>query len=393
MNLYGEGARHVLPGAGVRGGTSWFAAGGRVGRRPGRWQIDVVPGRSGPAEQDAAGGCIVDTISFGLVFLELVFGQLDRLPGPGEEVFSDDFAISCGGAVTSATAAADGGVLAGVCTMLGDDLGTHVVTEHCAAAGVSLAPSVQLEGPAAGITVVLNFDGDRGFVTHLPPFAMSERAEMERWRTVLRKERPAWCYLHAGRWVPEFLRDARALGCKIMLDTALGDARDPRQRDAVIECAGLADVFVPNAAELLQLTGAADLADAMTAAATWGARIVVTRGAAGALVSGHDGSVTEVPDGVSDVAVRDLTGAGDSFAGAMMAALIGGASITEATVAANAAGSRAVSRLGAVGTVSAEGLGAGWPLSPMAVREVVRSLQARRGRPPDPPAQLATVEQ
>ncbi len=48
-------------------------------------------------------------ISFGTVFLELVFGQLERLPGPGEEVFTDEFAISCGGAVTSATAAAAGG--------------------------------------------------------------------------------------------------------------------------------------------------------------------------------------------------------------------------------------------------------------------------------------------
>jgi hypothetical protein len=41
-------------------------------------------------------------ISFGTVFLELVFGRLPRLPGPGEEVFTDEFAISCGGAVTSA---------------------------------------------------------------------------------------------------------------------------------------------------------------------------------------------------------------------------------------------------------------------------------------------------
>jgi sugar/nucleoside kinase (ribokinase family) len=318
----------------------------------------------------------VDTISFGTVFLELVFGQLDRLPGPGEEIFTDDFAISCGGAVTSATAAADGGVKAGLCTMLGDDFGTQVVTEHCAAVGVDMAPCVQLEGAAAGITVVLNFDGDRGFVTHLPPCPISDQAEVERWRTVLRRERPAWCYLHAGRWVPDFLREARALGCKIMLDTALGDARDPRGRDAVIECAGLADVFVPNAAELLELTGSPDLAGAVSAAATWGARLVVTRGVAGALVTGEDGSVTEVSDGVRDVRVRDLTGAGDSFAGAMMAALIGGAALTEATVAANAAGSLAVSRLGAVGTVSADGAGAGWPLSPMAVREVVRSLQA-----------------
>ena len=318
----------------------------------------------------------MDSISFGLVFLELVFGQLDRLPGPGEEVFSDEFAISCGGAVTSATAAADGGVKAGLCTRLGEDFGTQVVTEHCEAVGVSLAPSVQLEGAAAGITVVLNFEGDRGFVTHLPPCAIRAQAEVERWRTVLRRERPAWCYLHAGRWVPDFLREARELRCKVMLDTALGDARDPRERDTVIECAGLADVFVPNAAELLELTGSADLPGAVSAASSWGARLVVTRGAAGALVTGEDGSVTEVSEGVRDVRVRDLTGAGDSFAGAMMAALIEGASLTEAAVAANAAGSLAVSRLGAVGTVRADGAGAGWPLSPLAVREVVRSLQA-----------------
>ena len=318
----------------------------------------------------------MDTISFGLVFLELVFGQLDRLPGPGEEVFTDEFAISCGGAVTSATAAADGGVRAGLCTMLGDDFGTQVVTEHCSATGVDPAPSVQLDGPAAGITVVLNFDGDRGFVTHLPPsLVLSDRGEPKRWRTVLRQERPAWCYLHAGSDVPDFLRDARGLGCKIMLDTALGDARDPRERDAVIECVGLADVFVPNAAELMALVGAADLADAIRTAAGWGAQLVVKRGAAGALVVGRDGSVAEVSDGLKQVPVRDLTGAGDSFAGAMMAALIGGASIVEAAVAGNAAGSEAVSRLGAVGAVSADGVGAGWPLSPMAFREMVRGLQ------------------
>ncbi len=227
---------------------------------------------------------------------------------------------------------------------------------------------------------MLNFDGDRGFVTHLPPFAMSDRAEVERWRTVLRRERPAWCYLHAGRWVPGFLRDARELGCKIMLDTALGDAREPRERDAVIECVGMADVFVPNAAELLALTGEADLARAVRAAATWGAHLVVTRGAAGAWWLSAMARSPRCPTASSEVPVRDLTGAGDSFAGAMMAALIGGASIIEATVAANAAGSEAVSRLGAVGTVSADGAGAGWPMSPMAVREVVRSLQVSADR-------------
>ncbi|HEX9030828.1 MAG TPA: carbohydrate kinase family protein [Streptosporangiaceae bacterium] len=317
-------------------------------------------------------------ISFGQVFLELVFGQLGRLPEPGEEVFSDEFAISCGGAVTSATAAASAGVRAGLCTLLGDDMGSQVVTEHCATAGVDVSPSARVAGPSAGITVVLNFDGDRGFVTHLPSAAGHEPAEVERWRSVLRRERPAWCYLHAGRRVPGFLREARELGCKIVLDTSFGDASE---REAVIECVRLADIFVPNSDELCRLTGAAGIEQAVGLAAAWGTQLVVTRGAAGAIVAGGaDGAVTEVREGVGQVTVRDLTGAGDSFAGAMIAALIGGASVPQAAVVANAAGSQAVGRFGGVGEVAAAGTGAGWPLRPMVVSDVATALAAAEQR-------------
>ncbi|MGI9008033.1 MAG: carbohydrate kinase family protein [Streptosporangiaceae bacterium] len=311
-------------------------------------------------------------ISFGTVFLELVFGQLDRLPGPGEEVFTDEFAISCGGAVTSASAAAAAGLRAGLCTRLGDDLGSQIVTEHCAATGVELAPSARVPGPAAGITVVLNFDGDRGFVTHLPGPDRPER-EVSRWQHVLGEHRPAWCYLHAGQPVPPFLRQAREQGSKIMLDMSLGDERDS---ESVIECVRLADVFVPNADELLALTGAATLDEAVRAAAAWGTPMVVTQGAAGALVWQPGGGATVVSDGISAVTARDLTGAGDNFAGAMIGALAGGASLVRAAEAGNAAGSRSVGRLGAVGEIGPAGAGAGWPWRPMLVSGVAAVLAA-----------------
>ncbi len=302
----------------------------------------------------------MDMISFGLVYLELVFGQLDALPGPGEEVFTDEFAISCGGALTSATAAAAGGAKAAVCTRLGDDLGSQVAIEACAAAGVDLTTSAQIAGPTAGITVVLNFAGDRGFVTHVPPRLGHEPPELDRWLDVLRAERPAWCYLHAGREMPRFLREARELGCKIMLDISLGDER---QGDVIIECIELADIFVPNSDELYRLTGAGTFEDAVRAASKWGTQLVVTRGAAGAVVSHGDGSFTEVTKGVAPVKVRDLTGAGDNFAGALVAGLVAGASLTDAVIEANTAGSRAVGQLGAIGQV---GVGSGgWPLRPM----------------------------
>ncbi len=307
----------------------------------------------------------MDMISFGTVFLELVFGQLDRLPEPGEEVFTDEFAISCGGAVTSASAAAAAGARAGVCTRLGDDVGSQLVTEHCAAVGIDLTTSFQVTRPAAGITVVLNFAGDRGFVSHVPP-APGEASELDRWLGVLRAERPAWCYLHAGHGVPAFLREARKLGCKVVLDISLGDEREG---EIITECIKLADIFVPNADELLRLTGAASIEDAVAAGSAWGTQLVVTRGAAGALVSHGDGTFTSVTQGVSEVKVRDLTGAGDNFAGALIAALLAGVPVTDAVVVANAAGFKAVGQLGAIGQIGA-GTGAGWPLRPLGVNQL-----------------------
>jgi sugar/nucleoside kinase (ribokinase family) len=294
----------------------------------------------------------LDMISFGTVFLELVFGHVPKLPQPGEEVFTDEFAVSCGGAVNSASSAARAGAQAGLCTVLGDDLGSRVVMEHCARIGVDVSPSARVRHRSAGITVVLNFDGDRAFVTNVPAQARRGPEELERWRRVLARTRPRWCYLHAGAGVPDLLRDARELGIKIALDISLGDER---HRDVVIECVRLADVFLPNEAELQRLTGTDAIGPALSAAAAWGTRLVVTRGAAGALIAGPEGTA-EVTDGVRPVRVRDLTGAGDAFAGALIAALLRGAPLTDAVVAANAAGSQAVGRLGAVGEVEVAGI-------------------------------------
>jgi sugar/nucleoside kinase (ribokinase family) len=293
----------------------------------------------------------LDMISFGSVFLELVFGHVPKLPGPGEEIFTDDFAVSCGGAVTSASAAAAAGASAGLCTVLGDDLGSGVVQEFCTRQGVDLGPALRVRRRSAGITVVLNFDGDRAFVTHKPPWPAGAASETERWCRVLRRDQPAWCYVHGRAGVPDFLRAARAQGARTVLDTSLEAGRS---RDVVIECVRLADLFVPNEAELCRLTRTDCLPAAVAAARDWGTPMVVTRGAAGALMVTADG-VTEVRDGVREVEVRDLTGAGDTFAGAMIGALVQGAPLLAAVAAANAAGADAVSRLGACGEVEVAG--------------------------------------
>jgi sugar/nucleoside kinase (ribokinase family) len=320
----------------------------------------------------------MDVIAFGTMFLEIVFGDVPSLPAPGEEIFADEFAISCGGAVTAASAASRMGVSAGLSTLLGEDLGSRVVEEYCHRAGVDLSPSQRLSGPAAGITVVVNYAGDRAFISYLPPRVQTEIREHERWLEILRQERPAWCYLHAHRGMAGLMREARELGIRVAVDVGLNEiAADPA---AVLACARLADVFLPNAEELLRLTGAPSLAAAIDTAVSWGPPVVVKRGADGAIVAGGPGRArqAEVTEGVRQVRVRDRTGAGDAFAGALIGALCRGASITEAVAAGNAAGSDTVSRLGAVGEVNVEGLSLAASALAAVARTVVAGERAAR---------------
>jgi sugar/nucleoside kinase (ribokinase family) len=291
----------------------------------------------------------MEVISFGSVFLEIVFGHLERLPLPGEEIYVDPFAFSCGGAVTIAVAARRAGVTAGLATVLGDDLGSRVVTQHSLCEGVELSPSRRVNGPAVGITVVLNFNRDRAFVSHMPPKPTGLAPEVERWLEVLQQMRPAWCYMHAGPGVEGFLHQARDLGVRVALDLNFGVIDD--HPETVVRCARLADVFLPNEEELRRLTRSQNLGEAIAAAASWCPWVVVKRGPAGA-IGVEGGRSTEVTEGLEDVVVRDRTGAGDAFAGAMIGTLVRGAGLLEAVAAGNAAGSKAVARLGAAGEVT-----------------------------------------
>ena len=297
----------------------------------------------------------MDVIAFGSTFLELVFGHIDRLPEPGEEIFTSEFAISCGGgAVTVASAARRAGVRAGIATVLGTDLGSRVVWEYCRRHGIDMSPSIRVAGPAAGVTVVLNFKGERSFISHLPDRAKAQETQVGRWLSVLQRERPAWIYLHPGPGVAPLLREARALGVSVALDVAFGVIDEARED--VIECVRLADVCLPNEQELCRLTGATSLSGAFGIASGWGTPVIAKCGPRGAVVL-DAGQATPVTAGLSDVVVRDRTGAGDAFAGALIAALVQGSTLVEAAAAGNAAGSRAVALLGAVGQVDIEGLG------------------------------------
>jgi sugar/nucleoside kinase (ribokinase family) len=290
----------------------------------------------------------VDVLAFGSVFLEFVFGPVPALPGPGEEVYAQQFAISCGGgAVSVATAAREVGATAGLATVLGDDFGSGVIEAHCARAGVDTSACRRVAGSMSGVTVVLNYAGDRSFLSHLPPRARTEN-DPAWWPEAVAARRPAWVYLYASPGAMPVIHAAREIGCKVAVDTEPGTIG--QSPGAVLECAAAADIFLPNHRELALLTGSEDLKDQLKALNAPDTTVIVTEGAKGAVVV-SGGRPERIAAGLRDLEVVDRTGAGDAFAGALLGSLARGLDLAVAVAAANAAGSAAVARLGAVGPV------------------------------------------
>jgi len=289
----------------------------------------------------------MDLIAFGPVFVELVFGAVPAMPGPGEEVYSDAFAVSCGGAVSVVSAAKGVGAVAGLATELGGDFADRIVERHCTTVGVDISPSRRTASSATGVTVVLNAGRDSAFLSHMPPRGRSVDTPAW-WSEVVDRYRPRWVYLHARAGARSFIETARRLGCHVAVDTDLRTVT--RAPGTVSDCAAAADLFVPNRTELSLLTGTEDVLQAVEGLGIPATTVIVKAGPAGAFLV-QKGTLDHVEAGLVDVQVEDTTGAGDAFAGALLGRLAGGADMLVALEAANRAGSAAVSRLGALGPV------------------------------------------
>ncbi|MBZ4689194.1 MAG: hypothetical protein JG765_445 [Cereibacter sp.] len=129
---------------------------------------------------------------------------------------------------------------------------------------------------------------------------------------------------------------------------------DPNLRPEILDTPGLrpaldrvlaqTDLFLPSGDEIFLFTAACDEAGAVTELLARGVRdIVIKRGAQGASHFDAKGRTDAAPIAVEEI---DPTGAGDSFGGAFVSFWLAGAPPATALAYANAAGARAVTKLG-----------------------------------------------
>jgi 2-dehydro-3-deoxygluconokinase len=144
------------------------------------------------------------------------------------------------------------------------------------------------------------------------------------------------------------MQHARSVGTRVALDSNLRLSLCPlvRAQACIRQAVGLCDLFLPSLEDMTALTGLTQASDIIAWSHAQGAaQVVLKLGAEGALAS--DGqSQRHVPGHA--VTALDATGAGDCFAGNLLARLSAGDDLWSATTYANAAAALSVQGFGAV---------------------------------------------
>jgi ribokinase len=278
----------------------------------------------------------------GSVNLDTVL-HCDHLPGPGETVFAGTMSAGFGGkGANQAVAAARLGAHVALVAAVGTDDAGAAALADLAAEGVDTSGVAVLAGePTGHATVLVDPTGENAIV--VTPGANAALTAATVTEHLDRLEPGPHDVLLVSGEVPVDCAEA-AIRTGITAVYNLAPFRGLHDW-----LADLRPIVVLNETEAAQAAGTSRPADAAAGLAARFGAVIVTRGAAGALLVDGDGAHEVPADPVEPV---DTTGAGDAFCGALASGLAAGRPLRAALAVAVRAGTIAVTGHGARGRLA-----------------------------------------
>jgi sugar/nucleoside kinase (ribokinase family) len=289
-------------------------------------------GRAGSTEPTSASPSSAGTFRsvhvVGNIQLDVLANPVTALPEPGGDAVIDRIDIRPAGAAGNVSLALHAlGCPHRLFGMLGDDFAGQLVHTHLTRLG--LADDVRIvPGAATGVSIALEAPGrERAFWT---AHGVLERQTTDALGAdCLRADLlliTGYFTVPAFREAPlRMLGQARQAGAFILFDTGWDiDSWTGTAREEILSLLPLVDVFLPNEAEALALTGRSDpSAAALDLHAACPGWIAVKLGHAGLVAVSPDGDLWQIPAPAVPTVV-DTTGAGDSLSAGLVSHLAQG---------------------------------------------------------------------
>jgi len=258
-----------------------------------------------------------DLLVVGRPSVDVMFAGLTQWPELGNDIDAAGLGVCAGTSFNTPAAANRIGLRVAYVAEIGTDVWSRMIHAEFDAEGLPTDFLVVEDRPLPAVSVALNLDGDRGFVSHWGGDGVDEALRARALEVIDRIDAR---HLHAQLDDDPALEEAAVeRGMTVSLDSFDGASwASPRRLDELLRHAA---VLLANEAEARAMSGEEDIGRALAALGEHCACVVIRRGAAGAMgVAG--GEVRSVP--ADEVDVIDTTGAGDCFNAGFLAGWLDG---------------------------------------------------------------------
>ncbi len=282
-----------------------------------------------------------DLLVVGRPSVDVIFSGLPQWPKLGMDVDAAGLAVCAGTSFNTPAATHRLGLRVGYVALTGNDVWGRIVQEEFEREGLPTDFLLVVDRASPFVSVALNRDHDRGFVTY-EGAGPTDEEELARYaRDVVSSVDARHLHAYAGEEPSELSAIARERGMTVSLDAWGGPFWEaPAPLDRVL---ANADVVLANEAEALAMTGARNVRAAVERLAETCGCVVVKRGPRGAMAAERG----EVCEALAEPAqVLDTTGAGDCFNAGFMYGWLAGRPLAENLALGNMCGARAVEAFG-----------------------------------------------
>ena len=269
-----------------------------------------------------------------------MFSGLHGWPALGNDIESDGLGVCAGTSFNTPAAANRIGLRVAYVATVGTDVWSRMIRDEFDVEGIPTDFLEIEDRPLPGVSVALNLDGDRGFVTYWGSddgydARLASRAELIATTVEAR-------HLHAYvDETPDLVAIARRRGMSVSLD-AWGGLGWSSSR-SLAEVLADADVLLANEIEATAMSGEANAERALDRLADYCDCVVIKRGPAGALglAGGQVELCLRIPSRSSTPPAR-----ADCFNAGFLAGWLGGLALEESLTLGVICGSRAVGDYG-----------------------------------------------